>query len=204
MNSVSSKNASAVRTSSSGDGRTPRRSAVRHRSVISSRSRRRMSCVLVGRQARVVEPFQQRGRRAGAPRAASAGAPRSGGRSAPGVIDRPLDERAERPRSPAVRRDGARPRRRRPNPRATPAAACRSRRRERPHALPLLGQVGELEVEAERPDDALGARRGRGRRARPREPLALPVGSSARRRRRSPPADPLDEVEELGARPARR
>ena len=43
LNSVSSKNASAVRTSSSGLGVTARRSAVRHSSVISSRRRRRAS-----------------------------------------------------------------------------------------------------------------------------------------------------------------
>ncbi len=43
VNSVASKNAIAVRASSSGDGDTARRSDVRHRSVISSRSRRRTS-----------------------------------------------------------------------------------------------------------------------------------------------------------------
>ena len=43
VNSVASKNAIAVRTSSSGVGETIRRSEVRHSSVISSRSRRRTS-----------------------------------------------------------------------------------------------------------------------------------------------------------------
>ena len=43
VNTVSSKNASAVRTSSSGDGADARRSDVRHNSVISSRRRRRTS-----------------------------------------------------------------------------------------------------------------------------------------------------------------
>ena len=59
MNSVSSKNAIAVRTSSSGVGATARRSAVRHRSVISSRSRRRTSRSSAGVEARVVEPLEQ-------------------------------------------------------------------------------------------------------------------------------------------------
>ena len=48
VNSVASKNAIAVRTSSSGEGTTVRRSEVRHTIVISSRSRRRISASSAG------------------------------------------------------------------------------------------------------------------------------------------------------------
>ena len=148
VNSVASNTAIAVRTSSSGSGATARRSEVRHRSVISSRSRRRISAILGRGQSRVVEPLEEH---RAAPqrdeRRPSAGLRGVGGQDG---------------RDPQARDDARRGRRRsRPARRSRAiasatessrsAVACRPlASAQGPDAAASLGEVDQLEVQRER------------------------------------------------------
>ena len=146
VNRVSSKNASAVRTSSSGVGAPPRRS----RGAPQERDLLAQAAAEVGDprrgESRVVEALEQPPASAAARRAASVAGPRWDGRSGPGGPrpHEPGPRSRRRARSPRAARPPRRATRRRPALRATRA------RRERPYALPLLGEVDELEVERER------------------------------------------------------
>ena len=102
---------------------------VRHSSVISSRSRRRISRSSDGRQARVVEPLEQPAQRRSATsivrRRASVGcAVRTGATAQP-------RRRARRARRRSARAGAGRRPRRRPSRRGSPSRAARSRRRRR-------------------------------------------------------------------------
>ena len=146
VNSVASKNAIAVRTSSSGVGLTMRRSEVRHRSVISSRSRRRISRSSDGRQPRVVEPCQQDGtatQRDERRPAAGLGRVRGQDRR----DDEPADQRIELRVRPA---EAAQPGDRVGDRIVEDPVARRALAPpQRPDATARLGQVDEAEVERE-------------------------------------------------------
>ena len=180
VNSVSSKIASAERTSSSGVGAMARRSAVCHSRVISSRRRRRRSASSSGVVSGSSRHRAAAGSGAGRP-AGSGAAPRWGGRSGPGG---PRSARAG-PR----RRRGPWRRRRRVDRLADgvvdrPAARPAGARAQDPDALPFLGEVDELEVDRERLADGGELRRGRGRRSRrpgARDRRPAPVRSRGRR-----------------------
>ena len=80
VNSVASKNAIAVRTSSSGAGLTIRRSDVRQRSGDLLAQPPPDLAILRRREPRVVEPGEEDGAAAEARRASSGGVPRSDAR----------------------------------------------------------------------------------------------------------------------------
>ena len=192
-NSDSSKNAITRAHLVERRGRSTRSAEVRHSSAISSRSRRRTSAssagVRRGSSSRSSRPI------AAAERDEQRAAPRLGGMRREDEPDRePVDDRP----APLARRPsggGARPRRR-SSRRAMAAGGRRGPLAQAPDALLLLGQVGELEVEAEGPDEA------------PRPPRVDPVEDGAQRPplRRSLPVrrssmvaapDALDERQEV-------
>ena len=95
---------------------------------------------------------------------------------------------------------GARPAKRGPQPSGLGGTRGRARSSGRaPNAVARLGQVDQLEVQPERADDAL-ERLGIDRQDVERDPLVCPA--PARRDRAQ--ARRLDELEDLGARPAPR
>ena len=181
-----------MRTSSSGVGRTIRRSEVRHSSVISSRSRRRTSRssdgVRRGSSSRASRTAQR-------PSATSVGPPARLGRvRGQDRADRqPADERVELrvgPAEPAQAGDRigdrivehAIPRR--------PLAPA-----QRPHPAARLGQVDQPEIEREGADDGLrGAEVERPQLLVEPGPLERVVVAAEGDR---PPPDPLDEREQL-------
>ena len=200
MNSVSSKIASADRTSSSGVGSTARRSPVCHSSVISSRRRRRRSAsssgVVSGSSSESSSRRIRRSATSSVRRRASVGwAVRTGWTST-------VRSRASSParsvtaasRSTASPRDSSigRPLR---APRARPQHA---------DALALLREVDELEVEGERAGDGRRAARRPATRSPPRVARARCRGSRtdlrvAAPQRDRPPPDALDRGEQLGS-----
>ena len=199
VNSVSSKNAIAERTSSSGVGATERTSDVCHSRLISSRSRRRRSASSAGvRRGSSSWSSRRRIRRSATSsvrRRASVGCAVSTGPT-----------RARRP-APRRRRDRATAREARDGVADRivdrPAARLAERGvRRTPDPLPLLGEVDELEVERERPiataaarsrsSDAISApSRSRSASGSSIAPVAAPEGDRA-----SP--DALDELEQVG------
>ena len=199
VNSVASKKAIAVRTSSSGVGLTMRRSDVRHSSVISSRSRRRTSRssdgVSRGSSSRASRTAQRRRATSVVRRRASVGwAVRTG-------PDRePRDERVELgvgPPQPAQAGDGV-------GHRVVEDAVARRALApaQRPDPTARLGQVDQPEVERERPDDGLGV-------TEIERPQVLVEPRPLRRvvvaaEGDGPAPDPLDGGEQLRARPAPR
>ena len=179
-----------------GHGAIARRSAVRHRSVISSRSRRRRSRSSAAAMSRSASRSRRRSTRR---RARSSVRRRAsvGWAVRTGVIRRrpsaAVDAASSRRTGAAIdavasdRRERA----------AARSRAARSRRRAVRTPLALLGEVDEPEVQAERADHDLGPlgverRRARGERRPARRVVAAPEAD-----RRS--ADALDEVEELAA-----
>ena len=194
VNSVASKNAIAVRTSSSGAGLTMRRSEVRHRSVISSRRRRRISRSSDGVSRGSSESSQQD--RAAPER--HEGRPAAGLGRVRGQHRRDLepgDQRVQlRVRPPEAAQPGDRVGHRireHPVPRRALALS------QRPHPAAGLGQVDQPEIQGEGADDGL-----RGTQVEPAEllveTLALDriVGAPERDR---PLPDALDEREQLGS-----
>ena len=154
VNSVASKNAIAVRTSSSGVGLTTRRSDVRHRIVISSRRRRRTSRssdgVSRGSSSRASSTAHRPSATSVVRRRASVGwAVKTGATTS----------RATSASSSA----SVRPSRRNPaTASASESAEDAVARRalappQRPHPAARLGQVDEPEIERERLDDGLRA-----------------------------------------------
>ena len=194
MNSVASKNAIAVRTSSSGEGTTVRRSEVRHRIVISSRSRRRIPSssagVRRGSSSRSSSAASRRSATRSVRRRASVGcavrtgeiASRSIARVEVGVGSTHAPQPADGVGKRAVQHPAARD-------------TCAPGQGADP--LPLLGEVHQLEVERERSDDGLGpveVQRGE----LVGELLALErIVRPAERDH--PLANALDELEQLGA-----
>ena len=194
MNSVASKKAIAVRTSSSGAGLTMRRSEVRHRSVISSRSRRRISRssdgVRRGSSSAPRRIAQRRSATSVVRRRASVGcAVRTGETSSRAISASSSASVRPSRRSPAIAsatESGEDP------------VACRALApAQRPDPAARLGQVDQPEIEREGADDGL-------RRAQVEaaellvEALALDRIVVAAERDRPLP-DPLDEREQLGA-----
>ena len=194
MNSVASKNAIAVRASSSGVGATARRSDMRHRSVISSRSRRRTSRssdgVRRGSSSRSSRAAQRRSATSAVRRRASVGWAvrtrvtdrRPSSSSISGSVRPARRERADGLGHRIVEDAVAR------RPLAAP---------ERPDPAPRLDEVDELEVEREGPDDRLG--RPEIEAAQVLVETAPLVGVVVLPQRDRPPADPLDELEQLRA-----
>ena len=194
VNSVASKNAIAVRTSSSGAGLTMRRSEVRHSSVISSRRRRRISRssdgVSRGSSDRASRMAQRRSATRVVRRRASVGcAVRTGETSSRATSASSSSSLRPSRRSPAIASatesgEHAVPRRALAPP-------------QRPHPAAGLGQVDQPEIEGEGADDGL-----RGTQVEPAEllveTLALDrvVGAPERDR---PLPDSLDEREQLGS-----
>ena len=176
--------------------------AVRHRSEISSRSRRRIVGVLGRREPRVVEPVEQpEARRRRDEQRAPAGLGRVGGQD---EADRETSTSA----SACARVVLAAPERGRPHRPSSstrrPACPLRAPLTQPPDALLLLGQVREVEVEAEGADEVLDAVV-RSSASRMRAQLASLVARPCRCAdvdRQAP--DALDEAQQRPRPPARR
>ena len=200
MNSVASKNAIAVRTSSSGVGATVAQvgGPPQERDLLAQPA---ADVTILGRgQARVVEPLEQR--RAATKRDERGPAPRLGrmggeDQARPPARPSSVVEFRFRPAGAAQVGD-------RLGDRVVEDAVARRplATTQRPDAAARLDEVDELEVERERRDDRLGRPEVEAGEVLVEPPPLLGVVVLAQGDR--PPPDALDELEQLRTRPARR